>query len=79
MEETFSCDVVNNNEEDDYREIDFDSRWTFPSEEMEQLTVSLSNADDLYIRVLSYEFGNDYVAYNIYTSGEWCDKLADRY
>ena len=25
-----------------------------------------------------YEFGREYVGFNIYTGGEWCDKLADR-
>jgi hypothetical protein len=59
-------------------EIEFDSRWTFPQKEMEALTKGLPEENDLYIRVLSYEFGCEYVGFNIYTSGEWCDKLADR-
>ena len=57
-------------------EIEFDSRWTFPHKEMEALTKQLPKENDLYIRVLSHEFGCEYVGFNIYASGEWCDKLA---
>ncbi len=65
-DEVFSCEMV------------FDSRWTFPNKEMEELTNELPEGNDLYIRVLSYEFGCEYVGFNVYTDGEWCDKLADR-
>ena len=57
-------------------EIEFDSRWTFPQKEMEALTKRLPKKNDLYIRVLSYEFNCEYEGFNIYTSGEWCDRLA---
>jgi hypothetical protein len=59
-------------------EIEFDLRWTFPQTEMEALTKGLPEDNDLYIRVLSHEYGCEYVGFNIYTSGEWCDKFADR-
>jgi hypothetical protein len=78
LETTFTCQEINRAEEDGFCEMDFDSRWVFPAQEMENLTASLPEGNDLYIRVLSYEFGQDYVAYHTYTSGEWCDKLADK-
>jgi hypothetical protein len=78
MEDTFSCNEVNYNEENGFSEINFDSRWVFPLQEMEELTASLPEDNDLYIRVLSYEYGQDYIGYHKYTSGEWCDILADR-
>ena len=59
-------------------EMEFDSNWTFPHQKMEELTNELPQGNDLYIRVLSYEFGCEYVGFNIYTNGEWCDKFADK-
>ena len=60
-------------------EIEFDSSWTFPHKKMEELTKGLPQENDLYIRVLSYEFVCEYVGFNIYTAGEWCDKFADKF
>jgi hypothetical protein len=59
-------------------EMEFDSRWAFPKKEMEKLTGGLPAENDLYIRVLSYEFGCEYVGFNLYTGGEWCDKFAGK-
>jgi hypothetical protein len=79
LEKTFNCYDVQSNDCDDFdSEIEFDSRWVFPQDEMEALTKDLPEDNDLYIRVLSYDFCNEYVGYHIYTSGEWCDKFADR-
>jgi hypothetical protein len=64
--EVFNCEMV------------FDSRWTFPKEKMEELTKKLPKENDLCISVISYELDNEYVGFNIYANGEWCDKLADR-
>jgi len=75
----YSCDVQPFDNGEVYTcEIEFESRWTFPKKEMEKLTNELPEGNDLYIRVLSYEFGCEYVGFNIYTDGEWCDKFADR-
>ena len=72
-----SCDVQSYEEGSDFDcDMEFESRWIFPYEEMEALTKELPEDNDLYIRVLSYEFGCEYVGFNIYASGEWCDKLA---
>ena len=61
-----------------YCDMEFDSRWAFPKKEMEELTSKLPPGNDLYIRVLSCEFGCEYVGFNIYANGEWRDKFADR-
>ena len=75
----YSCDVQPfDNGEVFNCEMEFDSNWTFPQEKMKELTNKLPRGNDFYIRVLSYEFGQEYVGFNIYTGGEWCDKLADR-
>jgi hypothetical protein len=57
-------------------EIEFESRWTFPQNEMKALTKGLSEDNGLYIRVLSIEYGCEYVGFNVYSSGEWCNKFA---
>jgi hypothetical protein len=81
MIDTFYCSDVQefDNNEVFNCEMEFDSHWKFPKKEMEKLTSELPKDNDLYIRVLSHEFVNDYVGFNIYTNGEWCDKLADKY
>lgn len=38
----------------------FNSKWTFPEEEMNKLYESIPNKADIYMRCLSYEFGNLY-------------------
>jgi hypothetical protein len=77
LKATFTCREIKWVEEDNFCEMDFDSRWVFPSGEMHRLTASQPEDSDLFICVLSYEFGMDYVGYNVYASGEWRDKLAD--
>jgi hypothetical protein len=77
IRQSFRCDsVLYDNGEVFNCEIEFDSRWTFPQKEMEELTKGLPDGNDLYIRVLSYEFGCEYVGFNIYADGEWHDKFA---
>lgn len=72
----FRCDaVLFENRETFDCEIEFDSHWTFPYREMEELTKDLPEGNDLYIRILSYEFGCEYVGFNIYADGEWRDKF----
>lgn len=41
----------------------FESKWTFPEELMNDLFESIPDKKDIYMRCLSCEFGNDYVAY----------------
>lgn len=40
----------------------FDSRWTFPEEEMEELFNSITDKEELYMRCLSVEYGCMYHA-----------------
>jgi len=81
MCESFYCSDVNefDNGEIFNCEMIFDSKWTFPKEKMEELTKELPEENDLFIRVVSEEFQNEYIGFHIYTNGEWCDKLADKY
>ena len=79
IKQSFRCDtVLFDNGEIFNCEIEFDSRWTFPHKEMEEMTKDLPEDSDLYIRVLSYEFGCEYVGFNVYAGGGWHDKLADK-
>ena len=81
MCELFYCSDVEPIENDEalWCEMEFDSKWKFPKEKMEELTKELPEENDFYIRVLSHEFANEYIGFHIYTNGEWCDKLADKY
>lgn len=69
MQDTF--EVWNIDGDDDFIEIEFGSRWSFPADEMETLTQRLQADNTLYIRCLSYEFGCDYVDYMIFENSEW--------
>lgn len=40
----------------------FDSRWTFPEEQMEELFNSIPDKEELYMRCLSVEYGCMYHA-----------------
>lgn len=44
-------------------DIDFNSKWSFPEEEMNKLFESIPDKDNIYMRCLSVEYGCDYVAY----------------
>lgn len=77
IENQFECiGKSERKEEGEYEcEIDFESKWTFPHKIFEEITDAIGEDDSLYIRVLSYEFGCDYVGYNIYSDNEWADKI----
>ena len=77
IRQSFDCSDGQTHDEEDFDcEMDFESQWTFPDRKMEELTKGLPEDNDLYIRVLSYEFGCEYVGFNIYRGGEWQDKFA---
>lgn len=44
-------------------DVDFNSKWVFPEEDMNELFNSILDKNDIYMRCLSVEFGNDYMAY----------------
>ena len=56
---------------DDALEAQFSSRWVFPEELINGLVESLEAKDEIYIRVLTYEFGNEYISFRIFSQGEW--------
>ena len=47
----------------------------FSESAMEEMINSLDEDDTLYIRVLSYEFGCEYVSFRVYRDGEWSINL----
>ncbi len=49
-------------DEGDYLDIYFDSRWTFPEELMQELYEAIPNKSDIYMRCLSVEYGCMYHA-----------------
>lgn len=49
----------------------FDSNWNFPEKEMQKMTDSIKDTENLYIRVLSIEEGNYYAEYNVFEDGCW--------
>lgn len=55
-------------DEEDLFEGYFDSKWTFPIEDLKNIIVG-----DVYFRCLSEEYGEEYVAMNIYDNG-WRDE-----
>ncbi len=77
IQKGFECYNVSELTENESCEIDFESKWTFPHKEFKKLTDEIGQDDSLYIRVLSYEFGCEYVGFNIYRDGEWTNKLCD--
>ena len=55
-----TSEIINNETSID---VDFNSKWCFPEEDMNQLFESLPDKSDIYMRCLSVEYGCDYVAY----------------
>lgn len=60
-------------ESDENIDILFDSKWTFPEENMEELFQLIPNKEDIYMRCLSYEFGNEYHALWVCDKEGWCE------
>lgn len=53
----------------------FTSRWVYPEEEIDRLIASLEIKDKTYIKILSYEFADEYVSFRIFSQGKWDGKL----
>lgn len=49
----------------DYVECYFESKWDFPEEKMDDLFNSLPDKNDIYMRCLSTEYENEYVAFYV--------------
>ncbi|WP_062052968.1 hypothetical protein [Aquimarina longa] len=61
-------------------EAHFQSKWSFPNVEMQQLAQQLkqnypNECKDLYMRCLSYEFGCEYADFQIFENGKWQSKM----
>lgn len=50
-------------------------RWEYPEKEMDQLVDSLEAKDKVYIKILTYEFENEYVSFRIFSQGKWEIKI----
>lgn len=63
---------IHHSDSEDFKDV-FDSKWDFPMYIFEPIMAEIPNPDDesLYLRVLSYEPGNYYCAYNVYENKEW--------
>lgn len=63
------------NEDGNSIEGTFGSRWSFPESDFEELVGKLQPDDTLYMRILSHEFGCEYVSFRIYKNNKWNIKL----
>ena len=62
----FDCD-----DNDECLDIFFDSKWTFPEDLMQELFEVIPDKSDIYMRVLSVEYGCLYHALWICDSDGW--------
>jgi len=60
---------------DDALEGEFSSRWAYPEELIDELVAALETKDSIYIRVLTYEMGCEYVSFRTYSQGKWHIRL----
>ena len=58
-----------------FLDAEFTSRWVYPEEEIDRLIASLEAKDKTYIKILSYEFADEYVSFRIFSQGKWDIKL----
>ena len=49
----------------------------YPEEEIKKLVESLEDKDKVYIKILTYEFEDEYVSFRIFSQGEWKVKLVE--
>lgn len=56
---------------EEFVEAEFESRWDYPENLINELISSLEKPNDIYIRVLCYELCNEYVTFRTYSQGEW--------
>ena len=72
LDDNFSCYA---NKYDNSVDAEFPSRWEYPEKEMDQLVASLEAKDKVYIKILTYEFENEYVSFRIFSQGKWEIKI----
>ncbi len=75
--EAFLDDTFNGfvNRQDDSIDAEFSSRWVYPEEEINKLVESLEAKSKAYIKILTYEFEDEYVSFRIFSQCEWNIKL----
>ena len=58
---------------EDYIQGEFYFKWTYPEGMIDRLIESLEMRNDIYIRVLSYNFegGDEYAEFRIFSNGMW--------
>jgi len=61
--------------DDDSIEGEFFSGWTYPKELMDELIAMLEDKDNIYIRVLTFEYSSEYVSFRVFSSGKWKTKI----
>ncbi len=71
LQETFNVDFTDEDEDGQYFESEFYSRWTFPEVEFDQLVSALIEDQTLYLRILSHELCSEYASFRIYQNGSW--------
>lgn len=74
LDDNFSCYA---NKYGNSVDAEFPSRWEYPEKEMDQLVASLEAKDKVYIKILTYEFENEYVSFRIFSQGKWEIKISD--
>lgn len=75
--EAFLDDTFNGfvNRQGDSVDAEFTSRWVYPEEEINKLVESLEAKEKAYIKILTYEFEDEYVSFRIFSQGKWNIKL----
>ncbi|WP_342975310.1 hypothetical protein [Phocaeicola dorei] len=75
--EAFLDDTFNGfvNRLGDSVDAEFTSRWVYPEEEINKLVESLEAKEKAYIKILTYEFEDEYVSFRIFSQGKWNIKL----
>lgn len=63
------------NRQGDSVDAEFFSRWEYPEKEIAELVSSLEDRNNVYIKILTYEFEDEYVSLRIFSQGEWTVKL----
>lgn len=58
-------------DQESYLEIHFDSKWTFPEDEMDELYKEMPDKDDISITCLSIEWGDFYAQFNFMDKDGW--------
>ena len=72
LDENFCCYAIKYGNSVD---AEFPSRWEYTEKEIDQLIASLEAKDKVYIKILTYEFENEYVSLRIYSQGKWEIKI----